>query len=225
MTNKSRSNGTKTLAVMFVDIVGYTKTTSEINSASLQALHDDYDDLSIPVFQSFGGRIIKKIGDAFLVTFPHASDAVYCGMELQQTFQDYNKRYKPRKPILIRVAVHLGEVSFRAGDIYGDTVNTASRLESVASAGQVVFSGAVYSAMEKEGIPVMHLGLRKLKGLKYPIQIFRVRTKRDEWIKRKIYLRKMKRKLNAMVLFIILFSILVVFSVLAVYYLAFLVFA
>ncbi|MBT3297312.1 adenylate/guanylate cyclase domain-containing protein [archaeon] len=224
MTAKKRSNGTKTLAVMFVDMVDYTKNTSEISSETLHELHDDYDNLSIPVFQSFEGRVIKKIGDAFLITFENPSDAVYCGIELQRTFQDYNKKFKPKKPIKIRVAIHLGEVSFRAGDVYGDTVNTASRLESVASAGQVIFSGAVYSAMEKEDIPVMHLGLRNLKGLKYPIQIFRVRTKRDEWVKRKIYLHKMKNKLNAMVLFIILFSFLVVFSVLAVYYLAFLAF-
>ena len=61
----------------------------------------------------------------------------------------------------------MGEVTYRKGDIYGDTVNTTARLEALCKPGQVVFSGSVYSAMERNGIGIVHLGLRKLKGMKY----------------------------------------------------------
>jgi len=180
----------ETLTVMFIDIVGYTKKTNKLSREEFDSLHNVFDNLSIPIFEAFNGNVVKKIGDAFLVTFKLPTDALLCGVELQKAFQEYNKNRDPRERIIIRAALDLGEVMFRGYDIYGDTVNTAARIEGMAGAGQVVFSGAVFSAMNKNEVRAVSLGLRKFKGLKYPIRVFRVKSKRDERVIRK---KKMKR--------------------------------
>ncbi|MFH1828686.1 MAG: adenylate/guanylate cyclase domain-containing protein [Nanoarchaeota archaeon] len=183
----------ETLTVMFIDIVGYTKKTNKLSREEFDSLHNVFDNLSIPIFEAFNGNVIKKIGDAFLVTFKLPTDALLCGVELQKSFQEYSKNKDPREKISIRAALDLGEVMFRGYDVYGDTVNTAARIEGVAGAGQVVFSGAVFSAMNKNEVRAVSLGLRKFKGLKYPIRVFRVRSKRDERVIRK---KRMKRAFN-----------------------------
>ena len=171
------------LTVMFIDIVGYTKTTAQLSREEFTQLHDTFDNMSIPIFERYGGRVVKKIGDAFLVTFKSPTNAVLCGVELQNVFDHYNKNVK--RPIRIRVAIHTGEVILRHDDVFGEAVNTASRIEGVAGSGQIVFSEAVFSAMNKREVPYIHLGLQKLKGMKYPIRLFRVKSAYDEILRRR----------------------------------------
>ena len=166
------------LTVMFTDMVGYTSTTAQLNRVEFTALLDIFDKLSVPVFEKHQGTIVKKIGDAFLVTFRSPTDAVLCGIDLQRTFK--RNRLQTQQPLHIRVAIHTGEVLLRNNDVYGDAVNTASRIEGVANSGQVVFSEAVFLAMNKNEVPCMYLGMKHLKGLPYPIRIFRVKTREDE---------------------------------------------
>lgn len=171
---------TEILTIMFIDIAGYTKTTARLGREELDKLHDAFDGVVHPVFQRFHGNIIKKIGDAFLITFKSATDAIWCGVELQKSFAEYNRINKPKHPMNIRVALHTGEILHRHDDIYGDAVNTAARIESVAHTGDIVFSESVFLAMNKNEIPFIFLGSRKLKGLKYPIKLFRVKGKYDD---------------------------------------------
>lgn len=171
------------LTVMFIDIVGYTKTTAQLSREEFTQLHDTFDNMSIPIFERYGGNVVKKIGDAFLVTFKSPTNAVLCGVELQNVFDHYNKN--SRRPIRIRVAIHTGEVILRHDDVFGEAVNTASRIEGVAGSGQIVFSEAVFSAMNKREVPYIHLGLQKLKGMKYPIRLFRVKSSYDEILRRR----------------------------------------
>ncbi len=171
------------LTVMFIDIVGYTKTTAQLSREEFTQLHDTFDNMSIPIFERYGGKVIKKIGDAFLVTFKSPTNAVLCGVELQNVFDHFNKNSK--RPIRIRVAIHTGEVILRHDDVFGEAVNTASRIEGVAGSGQIVFSEAVFSAMNKREVPYIHLGLQKLKGMKYPIRLFRVKSAYDEILRRR----------------------------------------
>lgn len=185
--------------VMFVDIVRYTETTSRLKRQDFDRLHDIFDSLSLPVFKNFSGKVIKKIGDAFLVTFKSATEAVLCGRELQKAFQDYSKSER-NLPLKIRVAIHSGEVLVRRGDVYGEAVNTAARIEGIAGEGEVFFSEAVFSAMNKEEVPFVYLGLRRLKGLRYPIKLFRVRTEKDERNRRRKARRNFFRGLIKFVL-------------------------
>jgi class 3 adenylate cyclase len=168
---------------MFTDIVGYTRTTAQLSREEFTKLHDTFDSISIPLFSKYGGKVIKKIGDAFLITFKSPTNAVLCGIELQNSFDQYNKH--ANRPIKIRVAIHTGEVIVRNDDVFGEAVNTTSRIEGVAQAGHIVFSDAVFQAMNKREIPYIHLGLKKLKGMKYPIRLFRVKSQYDEILRRR----------------------------------------
>lgn len=166
------------MTVMFTDMVGYTSTTAQLNRKDFSELLDVFDKLSVQVFEKHSGKIIKKIGDAHLVTFKSPTDAVLCGIDLQRTFRKYRK--DSGQPVHIRVALHTGEVLLRENDVYGDAVNTAARIEGIADANHVTFSEAVFLAMNKNEVPCLYVGMRRLKGLPYPIRIFRVKTRQDE---------------------------------------------
>lgn len=174
--HKERSEVT---TVMFTDIVGYTKTTAQLSREEFNTLHDAFDDLSLPIFEKHDGHVVKKIGDAFLITFKSPTQAVLCGIELQKAFAAHNKQ--ARRPIRIRVAIHTGEVIVRKDDVYGEAVNTASRIENITPAGTVVFSDAVFSAMNKSEVQYVNLGMRHLRGMKYPIRLFRVKNAGDDF--------------------------------------------
>ncbi|MBI4146309.1 adenylate/guanylate cyclase domain-containing protein [Candidatus Woesearchaeota archaeon] len=169
------------LTVVFTDIVGYTRTTAQLSREEFSQLHDIFDQISLPLFQTYEGTVIKKIGDAFLITFKSPTQAVLCGVALQKAFREHNKTSK--RPIRIRVAIHTGEVIVRKDDVYGEAVNTASRIEDIATPGHVVFSEAVFGAMNKREVAYMHLGMKHLKGMKYPIRLFRVKTAYDDYIR------------------------------------------
>ena len=192
---------------MFIDIVSYTKTTTKLDREEFNRLHDAFDQICLNSYKEHSGKVIKKIGDAFLVTFRSATEAVLCGVKLQENFGNYN--HKNKNPIQIRVALHAGEILHRNGDIYGDTVNIAARVESIAEADQVVFSETVYSAMNKNEVKYLFLGERKLKGLRRPLKVFRVRTKRDEILKRRRKVRKFVQKLKSFILKLIVLVIII----------------
>jgi len=108
------------------------------------------------------------------------------------------------------VALDIGEVLFRGDDVFGDTVNTAARIEGITGPGQVVFSGAVFSAMNKSEIRAVNMGLRKFKGLKYPLRVFRVMNKLDEKARRRKVLRKAWRDFKAFLIGIVILVIAIV---------------
>ncbi|PIN76524.1 hypothetical protein COV17_02130 [Candidatus Woesearchaeota archaeon CG10_big_fil_rev_8_21_14_0_10_36_11] len=204
----ARKIASEVLTVMFIDIVNYTKTTAELSRDSFSQLHEAFDTLCIPMFKEYDGNVIQKIGDAFLITFKSATNAVLCGMELQRRFIEYNKRMKPKKPLWIRVAIHTGEVIKRKSDVHGDAVNTTARIESITKSGDVVFSETVFHAMNKNEISYAHIGLRKFKGVKHPVRLFRVRNGRDKVIARQQYFNKIKRFVKLVIAFVVIFGVL-----------------
>jgi class 3 adenylate cyclase len=111
-------------------------------------------------------------------------------MGLQNSFLNFNKNNLKRKPLIIRVALHTGEVVLKNQDIYGDAVNTAARIEGVTKGGDIVFSESVFLAMNKNEIPFLHLGIFRMKGLKYPVRLFRVRKKHERKIGRLFKIRR-----------------------------------
>ena len=183
------------LTIMFLDIAGYTKTSGKLNLDTLDKLHHIFDTLVINTVEQNHGEIIKKIGDAFLITFKTATSAIHCGIKLQRAFEDYNKNH-PNSPLKIRVAVHTGEVLFRGKDIYGPAVNTASRIEGITKPGDIIFSGSVYSIMDKNDIPpYIHLGTKKFRGVGKPVRMFKIKNRRDIIRERKKRVRRALRKI------------------------------
>jgi class 3 adenylate cyclase len=173
------------LTVLFVDLVEYTKTTARLTREHFDQLLNVFEEIPLPLIDKYGGTVVKKIGDAYMVTFRSPTDAVLCGIALQQAFRRYNVKNKLQHPLRIRVAIHTGEVLHRGGDVYGDAVNTSARIEEFAQPGQVVFSDAVFSAMNKNEVPCVHLGVKEFKGVSHPLRLWRVRTRADEIARRK----------------------------------------
>lgn len=184
--NNAGTARSKFLNVMFVDIVNYTKMTTGMSRERFDALHEAFDGIALPVFEKYGGDVIKKIGDAFLVVFESATDSLLCGVELQKQFEEYNAKYKPSKPLRIKVAVAGGDVIIRQGDVYGDAVNLASRIKDVGFPGEVFFSEAVFLAMNKNEIPFVYVGAKRFKGFKHPVKVFRIGGMVLDKIKREI---------------------------------------
>lgn len=172
----------KHLTIMFLDLVEYTQRTTQLKREEFSRLHDTFDRLTKPILHQQQGNIIKKIGDAFLVTFESPTNAVLCGMKLQEKFEEYNRQQGQQhaeKPLQIRVALDSGEVLIRDNDVYGDPVNIAARVERIAEPGEVYFTEAVHRSINRNEISAIELGPRELKGIAEPVNIYRVRWHRD----------------------------------------------
>ncbi len=166
---------TRTIAIMLTDIKGFTSKTAGFSRAETQEMLAKHRELVLPVILKFGGRLVKTIGDAFLVAFNSPTDAVICGVEIQQVLKAHNADKNHEEKIEIRIAINSGEVAIHDdGDIYGDAVNITSRLESIAEAGEVFFTEAVYLAMNKKEVPSSEIGYRQFKGIPEKIKVFRV---------------------------------------------------
>jgi class 3 adenylate cyclase len=165
---------TANLAIVFTDIKGFTERTGKQSHEENQRMLRLHDALLMPVFRAFEGRLVKTIGDAFLVVFPSPTRAVLCGVAIQDRLWDYNRRVAAPEQIRVRVAINLGEVREEKGDVFGEPVNIAARVESIAEAGEVLFTEAVYLAMNKAEVPAEEAGTHQLKGIATPIRVWRV---------------------------------------------------
>jgi len=173
---------TENRVVLLTDMKGFTAATSRQTrdeTARMLALHDA---LLLPVIRAFRGRRVKSIGDAYLVLFDAPTEALLCGMAIQDRLWDYDRRVPEAQRIEVRVAVALGEVRLvRAGgvdDVFGEAVNLASRIEGEAESGEVWFAEAVWWVMDRARVPWEDMGSRQLKGFPEAARLFRVA--RDE---------------------------------------------
>jgi len=126
-------------AIMFTDIVGYTRMSQSDERLALELLAE-HRELVRPLLLSHGGTEIKTIGDAFLVEFKSALDGVLCAVEIQKQMSERNSSVPRERRLELRVGVHLGDVVHEGGDVYGDAVNVASRIEPLAESGGVCIS-------------------------------------------------------------------------------------
>lgn len=171
---------TKIRTVMFLDLVNYTKTTSQLTREEFNNLHNTFDTLTIPIIEKNEGKIIQKVGDAFFATFESATDAVRCGMNLQNRFSNHRKDNPKERYLHIRIALHTGEVILRNDDVHGDTVNITARIESIVHSNHIVLSEAVYQSMNKNEIPFLFLGRFRFKGVNRAMPLFRVLTRQEQ---------------------------------------------
>jgi serine/threonine-protein kinase len=154
---------THNLAILLSDMKGFTARTSQQTreeNARMLAFHDA---LLLPVIRGFGGRKVKSIGDALLVTFRSPTDCVLCGMAMQDRLASWNSRRGPQERIEVRIAISLGEVRVDADDVTGDPVQLALRASAFADAGEVVLTESVYLAMNKSEVPTEPFPVRELR--------------------------------------------------------------
>lgn len=164
----------KNLTIMFTDIKGFTKRTCQQSRSATIDLIKQHNELLVPIFEERGGRVIKTIGDAFLVVFESPTNAVLTGIQLQERLKEHNDNTADPERLEVRVAISTGEVSLIDNDVYGEAVNIASRLEGVSEANEVYFTEATYLAMNRSEVPTAEIGYRLFKGIPDKIKIFKV---------------------------------------------------
>jgi adenylate cyclase len=159
---------------MFTDMAGYTALGQRNESLSL-ALADEQRKLLRAVFNRHNGREIKTMGDAFLVEFNNALDAVRCAYDVQRASREFNISQPSDRRIILRIGLHLGDVVESEGDISGDAVNIASRIQSLAEAGGVSLTRQVYDQVQnKIDLPLKNLGSRSLKNVSAPLEVYKM---------------------------------------------------
>jgi adenylate cyclase len=159
---------------MFTDMVGYTALGQRNESLSL-ALVEEQRKLIRPILARHSGREIKTIGDAFLVVFLSALDAVRCAYDIQRAVREFNISLPEERRVHLRVGVHLGDVVESHSDISGDAVNVASRIEPLAEDGGVCVTRQVYDHVQnKFELKLASLGVKPLKNVSVPIEVYRM---------------------------------------------------
>lgn len=164
----------KLAAIMFTDMVGYSALAQRDDKVALELL-EEHRRLLREIFPRFHGTEIKTIGDAFLVEFGSALEAAQCAIEIQRTLAKRNHDVTSDRRIELKIGIHIGDVMHRDGDVYGDGVNIASRIEQLAGAGGICVSmdverqirNALEARFEK-------FGSADLKNIKLPMDLFRI---------------------------------------------------
>jgi TolB-like protein len=159
---------------MYTDMVGYT-ALGQRNEALSLALVEEQRKLIRPILSRHNGREIKTIGDAFLVEFLNALDAVRCAYDIQRATREFNISLPAERRIHLRVGLHLGDVVESQGDISGDAVNVASRIEPLAEDGGVCLTRQLYDQVEsKFDLPMESIGPKTLKNVKAAVEVYKV---------------------------------------------------
>ena len=160
----------RSLGVIFLaDVVGYSKMMAQDEPGTLEKLREFAKNVIRPTLEKHQGTMIKSLGDGWLIEFNSASNAVNCAMEWQSISKREGK-------LSLRVGIHLGDVEHEEGpppDVYGDTVNIAARLESIAEAGDVAISTSTYLCLDQnQAEPFKNCGKQTLKNIATPVEVW-----------------------------------------------------
>ncbi|MBI3552769.1 MAG: protein kinase [Elusimicrobia bacterium] len=165
---------TRNLTIMLTDIKDFTAQTSKRSRAEIQLMLERHKEVLLPVLEARGGRLVKTLGDAFLMAFESPTDAVLAGAEAQGAIKLYNDRTGTEHHFEIRIALNQGEVNLADNDVFGDPVNIAARLEEVCEPGEVYFTDAVYLSMNKREVRSCEVGLFEFKGVADKVRVYKV---------------------------------------------------
>ena len=164
----------KLAAILVADIVGFSRLAGADEDRILARLRALRSDLIDPVISVHNGRVVKRTGDGVLVEFRSVVDAVRCAIEMQNGLIERNAGLPPERRIEFRVGVHLGDVVEETdGDLMGDGVNIAARLEGIARPGAIALSEDAYRQVKgRLDLSVSDLGLKELKNIAEPIRVY-----------------------------------------------------
>lgn len=166
---------TDTLAIVFTDIKGYTAATSSQTHQENARMLRRVERIVTPVVLGYNGRVVKSIGDAYMIVFRSPTEAVQCSTAVQDRLHQHNMSTSADQAIHIRIAMNFGEVRVHRGDVFGDPVNIAARIEGVTPADEVYLSEALYLTMNRSDVATEFVGEYELKGIPEPVTVYRVR--------------------------------------------------
>ncbi len=162
----------KLAAIMFSDIVGYSALMSTSEALALEQLGNNQT-IHRSAIGKYEGELVKEMGDGNLILFNSAYDAVCCAKEIMSECQTHD--------LDIRIGIHIGEIIIRDNDAFGDSVNIASRIESLAEPGNIYISSRVQEDIEnKPDIITKFIGVKSLKNISHPVNIYSVLLEKKE---------------------------------------------
>jgi class 3 adenylate cyclase/tetratricopeptide (TPR) repeat protein len=153
-------------AIVFTDVVGYTRQMEKDERRMMQLLQQQRE-IIFPIVKSYGGEVVKELGDGLLMMFSSAIDAVRCTIVIQTRLKD--------EELTIRAGIHIGEIIFKEGDVFGSAVNVAARIQPLASANGICISEDVKNQIRnKTEIRMQSIGTKELKGINDPMEIYEI---------------------------------------------------
>lgn len=174
MSDQALKSKRHLLTLMFTDIESYARLMNQDEKFALHLL-EIHNSLINEILVYFEARVAEIIGDAYLISFKSAVDAVECAVEIQRNFKIYNEGKSPDEKILVRIGIHLGDVIETGRSLKGDTVNITARIQEKASAGNVMISENVYlSVKNKVSCNMVKAGEFQLKNIKEPMSLYRI---------------------------------------------------
>ena len=165
-------------AILAADVAGYSRLMEADEEGTLAALRAVRRELGDPKIAEHRGRIVKTTGDGLLVEFASVVDAVRCAVEMQREMLARNAAIPAQRRIEFRMGINLGDRSIEDGDIFGDGVNIAARLEALAEPGGICLSAAAHEQVrDRLDITFDDLGEQQVKNIARPVRVYRVRPK------------------------------------------------
>ena len=162
-------------AILSADVVGYTRLMRADEEGTLARFRAHRSELVEPNIAEHKGRIVKLMGDGWLVEFTSVVDAVRCATGIQRGMAARNVGVPEDEQIVLRVGINLGDVIVEGDDIFGDGVNVATRMQEIASPGGISVSGVVYDSVRDKLAPGFEdLGPQHVKNIAEPIRAYRV---------------------------------------------------
>jgi len=169
----------KLTALLSADVVGYSRLMGEDEEATVRTLTEHREMMSNTIKQ-FRGRVVDSPGDNLLAEFASVVDAVQCAVEIQQVLKAKNAEVPEDRRMEFRIGINLGDVIEEGDRIYGDGVNIAARVESLAESGGICISGTVYEHIkDKLALWQEFLGEHTVKNIKHPVRVYKVGLERE----------------------------------------------
>jgi adenylate cyclase len=163
-------------AILAADVAGYSRLIGNDEEGTLATLKSCRRELIDPKIAEYRGRIVKTTGDGALVEFASSVDAVRCAVEVQRAMADRNAHLPDASRIEFRIGINVGDIVSDEGDIFGDGVNVAARLEGLSEPGGICVSGRVHEDVQgKLEVSFEDAGEQQLKNISRPVKVFRVR--------------------------------------------------
>ena len=163
-------------AILAAEVAGYSRLMGADEEGTLAALKAHRREIVDPKIAEYRGRIVKTTGDGALVEFGSAVDAVRCALEIQQRMAERNSTVTDDRRIEFRIGINIGDVIIDEGDVFGDGVNIAARLEALANPGSICIVDSAYRQIEgKVPVNVADLGEQQLKNIARPVRVYELR--------------------------------------------------